>query len=404
VLLGVLLSLSACSPDWGAGCPDEQSIEALGVKNDARWDRKAETLVGFDYGEPWETGYFIYGSNLALPGVLLLWLVLSLMWLRRRARAANRAGNEAKDKPLVAGSAMLHGIVRDPDGVGPTVKLSIEQVGTEERKKSNSSYSYKTRWTEVDRRLDYRSFVLETAAGRVWVEPDASLYLIDKLESQPRTGHTRMRTAVVHDGDEAFVEGTLVEVADPKAGGYRGGARGWALRPPASGHMLLSTFPLGIAYADRAANRVIAAVVIAILLFGGQAFAIPYHLARATAHDEAAVVTARCLNTHPKDDDSHYASFRLLSSGERASTRVNETDYGRMKPATVVPVSVSRTWGEPRITLGVGASTNAGVLLIPMLLHIIAFILTPILVLRAKPWWERKKINDSVGGKLESQP
>jgi len=71
---------------------------------------------------------------------------------------------------------------------------------------------------------------------------------------------------------------------------------------------------------------------------------------------------------------------------------------------TVVPASVRRGSGEPRITLGAGATANAGVALIPMLFILIAVVLCPISIFRSRPWWERKKLVDVVDGPLESQP
>ena len=274
--------------------------------------------------------------------------------------------------------------------------------------KSGKQTTYKTRWTEIDRKLNVRPFLLETAVGKVRVEPDDGTFLIDDLETLPREGPLRKRFAEVSDGDTLFAMGTLVELADAKSGGYRAGGRIWVLQPPSNGHMMLSTKPLETAHASRVRSRVVSFIAIGLLVLLAQLLAIPYHFAVFTGtQDEAAVVTARCdyiRGTSESKTHYHYAKYRLLSSNHKSEARVSETDYPRMPVGTVIPVNVRRGAGEPRITLGPGVTTNAGVSLVPLLLIVIALIVFPLLIRRTRPWWERDKLVNVVSGTLDSQP
>jgi hypothetical protein len=71
-----------------------------------------------------------------------------------------------------------------------------------------------------------------------------------------------------------------------------------------------------------------------------------------------------------------------------------------MPVGTVVPANVTRGRGEPRVTLGSGATTNAGVSLVPLLFIVPACIGFAILVRRSRLWWERDRIIDVTDGKL----
>jgi hypothetical protein len=71
-----------------------------------------------------------------------------------------------------------------------------------------------------------------------------------------------------------------------------------------------------------------------------------------------------------------------------------------MPIGTVVPTNVTRGGGETRVTLGVGATTNAGVSLIPLMFIVPACIGLAILVRRSRLWWERDRIVDVTEGKL----
>ena len=409
LLLGASL-LVWCGCSGASSCPEGETAPEIvaQVKPDARWSPALEDIVGFDEGEAWLTPYFIYGTNLALPGAVLLWLAGTFLYHLRKARKWRRARQATAATELAPGPTILEGTVRRlddaADGDGPVVVLRVEQAGQSfYRSSSKRGPNWKTRWTEVERKLVMQPFVLDTASGPVRLDPDPQAFLIDDLEPLPRDGAVRTLRAEVHAGDKLSVTGELVQAADQRSGGYRGGARGWVLRPPAGGRLLLSTQGLAASHADHGATAAVGFVLLGIVVLLAQLLAIPYHLARAAAVDEAAVVVSRCSYQEDKEN-YRFVDYQLLKDGQRTETRVNADTYARLPLGTVVPANVLRLTDEPRITLGAGATTNAGISLIPMAVLVFGSFLTVWLVARSRPWWERKRLDEVVDGELEKQP
>jgi hypothetical protein len=212
-----------------------------------------------------------------------------------RARVADRRGRA--NAPLVAGPAIVRGIVAPEDDGAVRVEISLER-----RTRTNPHGGTEYCWTEVDRKGSARPFRLRLDSGvALSVDPGEHWRLIQELETPqfrpPDTVVDRIRVARLSAGETVVAVGELVESGDPlpvaTAGSYRDlPARALVLRPRGDEPMLLSAGSLGLRYRDRADRWIpwlLGAFLVAIYCEG---FLVsPYYALRAHGESVAATVS-----------------------------------------------------------------------------------------------------------------
>lgn len=355
-----------------------------------------------DYADPAISAYVVFGLNLGLP--VLAILVFFVGWLRhmRRGRRAGRAQAEAKERSAAPtpGEAFIHGRVTSVDGDGPAARLTVTQYAF--YVKSGKS-SWKTVWTEQERKVQAQPFEVTTDAGNVIrVEPDEHVQLIDELVTHPpRDGRYRDKVAELVKGEEVYAFGDLASAAAGGAG-YRDGATAWVLRPPRTSEPLqLSTRPLSDSAAHAAAARGLAILGLVVLILVVQGIAATYHAALIDGANEIATVVA---HEQKHTDEEHYHHVLVeLESGERETIAVSShTDFDRLSPGAVTNVHVSRRLGL-RITLDRGPRVHKSAAYIPAVLVVLAILLCGYAVARSRPWYEKGLLKDTEPGRVKSE-
>lgn len=143
---------------------------------------------------------------------------------------------------------MIRGTVETDPPSEPAIVIDVEQRGSVYYTKSHFP---KTSWKEIGRRTVSRPFVIVQDDGtRVRVEPDDRVRLEDPFDAVRRSGpDRRIRTATLSNGEVAHVLGIL----EMGTGGspYREGPA-HLMKPPARGHMTISTGPLDQKAIERA--------------------------------------------------------------------------------------------------------------------------------------------------------
>lgn len=173
------------------------------------------------------------------PGAFLVGLRAHAHRLER-ARAREHA-QLREHAPLQAGTyAVLEGNIDSRDAVAP-----IQVTVTEPHSPVAPSGFH-----AAMRQVIARPFDLETAAGRVRVEPGYDPLVAAALESEQHTSAARVRRAELEHGNRIIAYGTLSRERHAFAG-YRGGADGWTLRAPGGHRMLLADAALTTRYDER---------------------------------------------------------------------------------------------------------------------------------------------------------
>ena len=205
----------------------------------------------------------VYGVTIPLLGLSVMILVL---WWRdhsrsRRARRAARLGRK-----LQVGEIVVSGTVELESGGNQTVRVEVEQKGSEWENSGNWLHS----WSEVGRRVKVAPFYLNHGSGqRIRVEPtEEKVFLVDDLKGAIWINVTRrIRFGELVPGERIVVRGYLSKGLDPEVGrkGDRLGGEGWVLRPPEKGPMMFSSSTLELNAERRARIYGIAAIILVLI-------------------------------------------------------------------------------------------------------------------------------------------
>ncbi len=230
-------------------------------------------------------GLFASGFSLVSPrvalgmvGLLVATQVVEAVgavvrWQRSRGRAAGFRASPSTDLRAQAhgGRVVLRGTVSYARASNEAMSLEFIQEGSEEENSGNWSH----RWTERSRKLTVAPFYLETAAGRVRVEPEAGrARLADSLEGKilvptkeerrelggRAKGPLRKRVATLVPGESVWVVGVLRTGVDPEASAaesleavdYRQNSAPSALVVRGDPTLLVSSIPLADHFEGRA--------------------------------------------------------------------------------------------------------------------------------------------------------
>jgi hypothetical protein len=347
-------------------------------------------------------------ATVPLVGLLVLALVYRAIH-RRHARdaAESERGGSARLKP---GPTVIAGQVIDDGEAGPAVSVTIDQFGTERCYKGDWRHT----WRETGREIAVRPFYVQRDDGsRVRIEPDARAFLVDKLDGKVLIDRThRRRTATLATGERVHIVGTLVRAADPMEGGYREAGDGWVLRPMRGGSMLISTEPL----ADRSLRRarvhrnLAIALFLALLTLHGGIYG-AFNLLRLRGHEvEATVVSTSTYKEWRKPKRSsgywvHYYKVKAFYTDDQGAERWLEDHislryYNEAQPGTKVPFIVAKGFPDT-YTVGHAPSSDGGGPVLGLFIFLIGFsIAFPAIVIRTRPWYERKKVIDYGRGQL----
>jgi hypothetical protein len=335
-------------------------------------------------------------------GTLALGILAGFTRAVRRVALARAAERSVGDNPpaLVESSdVVLTGVVRHLDDHTVAVKVSIDQHGAE----SESSGSWSYTWTEIDREIVVKPFVLELAdKTRVRVDAPPNVDVADALDQKVWIDRNhRVLSAELVPGERIWARGRLERGPAVAASGYRDVAWGWVL-VPTRGQMLLSSEPLGQGLRDRARFHRLVGVIGLVLLAATQLTFLRFY-ARYLGHTETGTVTnTRYYTTTDDDGDSedHYEVDVTLHDGLADTFSIGAGDYDLAKRAPALPV---RRASASNWELGSEATIGwwHGV---PILFAPSAFLLLYRMArARSRPWF-RRKLNESGSGHLPEPP
>jgi hypothetical protein len=335
-----------------------------------------------------------------------------LRLLRHRRLAAELAAAEGKGQsPLRPGDTVLSGDV-DGGGVdGPAVIVELEQTGTERLSKGSWSHT----WKEVRRQVTTRPFYVVREGGeRVRVEPDARVFLVDKLDQAQNQSRTRrLRAATLVAGEPVHIVGLLVRANDPQQGGYRDGALGWVLRPPRTGRMLISTEPL----ADRHQKRMrvhrglLVALILTLLGAHGALFA-EYNLLRWKG--EVIHAQADRVDTFRKwksqKSGGYWQDYYTVDATWVMPDGVPVLLHDYVSPAFYERLTVEGQGADvpfvilreiPTVfTVGVVSTTSEWRLIFLFVVLLAWLLVYRLVVLDMRPWYEKPRVVESGNGRL----
>jgi hypothetical protein len=361
----------------------------------AELSAKFDDLEPWGYGEGLQAPVNIYVINVAVPFLVIGALFVGYWRRRRRAIQAARAEARANEPAEGEGEVVVRGKVRDVEGGGAAVRVTVEQLANEGQEKGQ----WKTTWSECGRRTEANPFTLELSNGsRLRVEPGDEPRLIDKLgpwvRSDRKPGEPALRTAsaALEVGEDVYATGEIGTRLDPAAG-YRG-AEVRVLRPPKSGPMHLST--QGLARPFRVQARRFASWIVGLVLLAAfvQLAAVQFHVALWLGERKAAVIEERWeVPAAKKKNTEYFVTYRLIGSGEVVKDAIEIEDWDRLAPGTFVPVHVSSL----ETTLGPHPNITG---IIPML-STVALIVFGVIGLtacyRKRAWYERRLVETRSG-------
>ncbi len=362
-----------------------------------------ETLVAqpADHLSPAGTILIVDGLGAGLAALLVIALARRAVH-RHREKLAHRAALR-QNEPLHPGPTVLAGRVVD-EHEGDAIVLSIEQQGREWQNKGSWGHS----WTEQRRSLEVAPFYVERANGeRVRVEPDARVFLVDKLDGTEVVRRDfRVRRARLQPGEHVFILGELVRAPDPKLGAYRD-AEGWVLRPPRSGRMLCSTEPLEARHARRAAvwSKLALAACAALVVWHGLLF-VRVHQLRVSGRVVAATVTHTkhwSVWVRPAKGSAHWVQhYAVEALGDEGAALYSEIDSGswyRISEGSRVAFILLRDDGYDA-QLGARATAHSGAAFVGAVCAFIWGLFFAGIALRTRPWWERRRVVEAGTGRL----
>lgn len=348
----------------------------------------------------------LYATWLFGVGLLLLCAVAALLAWRSWSHALQLRREAWSARGRRSGTVLVSGIAepvdeerdasaREAAAFAPFVELSIVQRGTER----SSRHGRYVLWRESFRSLSERPFVLLTDEGtRIRVEPTGQIELIDKLEEPTRTGDERRRVARIIPGERIWVRGQLV--VDSAQGPYRGVASQPTLRPPPDRALLICSQP--IESEDRAGAKLHGAFAIGFgltLLFCQHVLFSDFRALRHGVEQRATLVSKRSWTTRGKNTVTMHFGYTV--SPMRVEAEVSSEAYTRGMPGDVVPVvrgatdpSVLQIGPRSEVGLDSGPALFAGMLSLGVIIAWLA------VAASKKPWWRRRRYDETVSGTL----
>jgi hypothetical protein len=346
----------------------------------------------------WVSALVVYGVGVVGYLVAFVLAVRGGARWSRRAKLADASVDPAR--PLVAGEAVLVGVVEAWPDAGPAVVVEIEQHGSEHE----SSGSWSHVWREIDRRMRVRPFYLRHASGeRVLVEAGGEALLLDDLDGLVHLSSTsRVRTAELTPGETVIATGVLergLRVGAPGGGsGYRDGAMGWVLRPASREQMVLSTEPLGVRFRKRAQRSAVVALATSIVFCGVHALLLGYHLRVWRGETVVGTVVERLHWTTRDDEGGEHAHYLVSAEtpGGVVTDHVYTAGFERVAPRGHVAVRAvpSAPWAS---SLGATPTAHSVALLLVLIGGVIVLVTGRLAVPRG---WYESKVTDRGGGRL----
>lgn len=361
------------------------------------------TDVLYEPGMSGLDGELVTFGALAL-GLVAIGLALRL-WLAARAACASAVRAEAAGTVLGPrpGLTTLVGTV-ESDEAAPVAVLRITETGTEWQGESGWNHS----WTEAERSLEARPFVLRPATGeRVRVEPGRDVSLVDDLSHVERLGpRRRAREARIERGDTVRACGALrgAPRAGREAGGpYRGDEEAWTLGAPPGGALLLSTKPLLELHrgAERRARGLLGILVVGLALQQAAAGHEYYPLLLRGRARVGEVRGLEPITVTTTDEDGHRTRHHRveveLDVDGLLLRRVLHSRTGRVALGQRVPVVALPDGSIVHVGTGPHAS-GAGLLVLVLEVGLVGAWLVYSRLRRH--WWERRRLSTSGPGGL----
>lgn len=346
-----------------------------------------------------------------VPLGLLFAIAAFFAWHHNRRAVMEQASNPVG--PLADGPAVVVGTVEpDPAWAGPFVRLDLHQKGTEWCNKG----AWHHQWRETHRTLNRRPFVVVRDDGvRVQVEPDERVILHDETDTVRHAVDARTRVAAIEAGQRVHVSGALAgaSLAQSAMGGaYRGGYGMPSLRAPSLGRMVISNERPGETSLGRMRFHRNWAVAVAGLFAFAVAVIMPaYELLWLTGDAVWAAPTAvrNWREWHKPKNSSGYWIYRYSVRGvydDHGAQRTVEDNCGEAYfrcvssgQCTRVPFTVSSiapSWSQ----IGDGPQLTVGRAVLLGIMSVILLFAYPLSALGTRPWYLKKRVVDSGGGRL----
>lgn len=340
---------------------------------------------------PFVSAVGVYAVTILLLGLSLT--ILRLWWRdHSRSRRARRAGRSGRK--LNAGESVVSGTVELESGSNQTVRVEVEQKGSEWENSGEWLHS----WSEVGRRVTVAPFYLNHACGqRIRVEPSKEkVFLVDDLKGAIWINMTRrIRFGELVPGERIVVKGQLSKGIDPE---------GWILRPPEGGPMMFSSSSLELHAEQRARIYGIAAIIIGLIFLATAVHVHHYHLSLWFGEPAEATVVDVQLRLTDDDGDSFPRSVLTLTSPEHGidglvqdvCPRFHEKlTIGSRVPIRIVPTHSGATHVGSQATTGTSElSFMVLFFLVATAIFLICWIFAP------RHWQDHPPIPISGRGKL----
>jgi hypothetical protein len=412
-LLAVLLALalSGCgkeetSAEWMPVSPRTRGETTSQALPDGlfSWDRRSSACSAVCVG---------LFADLPFGGMFLV--AVALAWIHRRRARAEEALDPAA--PLADGSAVLFGVVEGEAGeVGeddPPVVVTIHQHGTETYTKNGTFHA----WKETARQITARPFYLRRADGaRVRVEPGEGVVVHDGLlrTARHRARDERSRVAEVRAGEQVHISGELMGAGAPARRGsaYRGAATDPVLVPPRLAPMVISNEPPGDTEKRRQRFHAFSAVALAAALAFAWGVVLPDY-ARLLLDGQVVRVAPTAVRTwqvwvKPKNGAGHYETRYALRAEALApdgpvtlEAHCGEALYRCAGWGRCAEVPFVVAAHHPSVSqIGERATISNMQTMVLVLMALFLGAIYPLAALGTRPWYARRKVNDSGRGGL----
>jgi hypothetical protein len=389
------LTLSACSSqrlsEWA---PVSRPFDAL-VPEDDETGFQAPGRVSS------ACSAVIVGAAVEIPfgGMCLVALALALGH-RRRARALGNGGATRRDGP-----AVIAGVVEPADeGDDPVLVVRIHQHGTESWTKTGLYHT----WAEVTRDVVARPFRVRCDDGTsVRVEPDPRVVLHESvLEVVRHTVSSRSRVAELRPGASVRVSGDLTGGRRAERGGAYRAAAERVLRAPLFGPLVVSAEALdeGARLRQRFHTRSAAALGAAWVAI--HAIVVPGYgiLLLDGRRVDASPTEARAWRADDTPDAERRYAVRARvpdHGGISVSDECSQWAYHRARVGSgTVPFVLSEH--APSVhQIGPRATLSRGQVCALVAVMLSGFVY-PLVGLRTRPWYLKRRVNDTGRGRLDS--
>jgi hypothetical protein len=271
--------------------------------------------------------------------------------------------------------------------------------------------SWRTTWTEVSRTRHVAPFDLVTADGvRVRVEPPQDVALRDDLSSTERKGRDeRVRVAEVRHGEKIFVVGALRGVgAGPNAGeSYRGGSR-IVLGPIDGTRMTVCTEKPGEVDTEQMVGHRVAALALAAwVAFASGALFPSFLVLKATGRVQVAraeQVGSYRVWIRPRNAPGYWQTRFVVRARVGSQLVQDEVSHSlhrslRTGEYTDVPFLLSSAWPSVH-QYGTSAMVGVERVVLGCVGSGVALMLYWGFVTVSVPWYRKRKLVDSVSGRL----